>query len=62
MSGIHVKCGYCGQMTKKENCGYYKGILIHNKSNCNCLKIAIEKNFVVVPREKWNREARNIEF
>jgi hypothetical protein len=62
MSGIHVKCGYCGQMTKKENCGYYQGSLIHNKPNCDCLKVAIEKKFFIAPREKWDTRTRNIEF
>jgi len=52
MSAIHVNCGYCGQMTKIENCGYYKGILIHNKPNCNCIQTAIKENFFVAPPEK----------
>jgi hypothetical protein len=52
MSAIRVKCGYCGQMTKEENCGYYKGILIHNKLNCNCIQAAIKTNFFVAPPEK----------
>lgn len=52
MSGIHVNCGYCGQITKEENCGYYKGILVHNKPNCNCLQAAIKTNFFVAPPEK----------
>jgi hypothetical protein len=52
MSSSHVKCGYCGQLTKEENCGYYKRILVHNKPNCNCLQVAIKKNFFVAPRER----------
>ena len=52
MSALHVKCGYCGQMTKQSNCGYYKGILVHNKPNCNCIQFAIKKNFYVAPPEK----------
>jgi hypothetical protein len=52
MSGISVKCGYCGQMTKQENCGYYKGILVHNKPNCNCAQAAVKKDFFVPPHEK----------
>jgi len=52
MSAISVKCGYCGQMTKQENCGYYKGILVHNKPNCNCLQFAVEKNLLVPQPEK----------
>lgn len=53
MSGIHVKCAYCGQLTKKEHCGYYKGVLMHNMPNCNCLQIAINKNFFIRKLEKW---------
>jgi len=52
MSGIHVNCGYCGQMAKKDHCGYYKGILVHNKPDCNCIQFATEKNFFVAPHEK----------
>jgi hypothetical protein len=52
MSVNFVKCGYCGQMTKVENCGYYKGILLHNKLNCNCLEFAIKTNFFVAPPER----------
>jgi len=39
-------------MAKVENCGYYKGALVHNKSNCNCLQAAIKTNFFVAPHEK----------
>ncbi len=39
-------------MAKEENCGYFKGILIHNKMNCNCLQMAIKTNFFVAPEEK----------
>jgi hypothetical protein len=52
MSVNFVKCGYCGQVTKVENCGYYKGILLHNKLNCNCLEFAIKTNFFVAPPER----------
>jgi len=52
MSTILVKCGYCGQMTKEENCGYFKGILVHNMPSCDCIQVAIKKNFFVAPPEK----------
>jgi hypothetical protein len=52
MSAIHVKCGYCGQTTKQENCGFYRGILVHNMLSCNCLQAAIKNNFFVAPPEK----------
>jgi len=45
MSSIHVHCVYCGQLTKQEHCVYYKGMLIHNMSSCNCLEEAIKRNF-----------------
>jgi len=53
---IIVKCVYCGQMTKTQNCGYFKGASIHNKINCNCLQAAIKSNFFVAPSEskRWN--------
>jgi hypothetical protein len=54
---IAVKCAYCGQMTKMTNCGFYRGVIMHNKMNCNCLQAAIKTNFFVEPRklERWDR-------
>jgi hypothetical protein len=52
MSALNIKCGYCGQMTKEENCGCYKGLLVHNKTDCNCLQAAINSNFFVAPETK----------
>jgi hypothetical protein len=41
-------------MTKQENCGFYKGIFVHDKPNCNCLQAAIKTNFFVAPPEIKN--------
>jgi hypothetical protein len=39
-------------MAKQENCGHHKGVLVHNKLDCNCLQAAIKKNFFVASYEK----------
>jgi len=40
MSNKVTRCAYCGQMTKPENCGYYRGMNVHNIPTCNCLEEA----------------------
>jgi hypothetical protein len=54
---IIVKCAYCGQMTKMSNCGFYRGVIMHNKLNCNCLQAAVKANFFIEPTkpERWER-------
>jgi len=47
VSKIRVRCGYCGQLAKESNCGYYKRVLMHNTEKCNCLQAAIKSNFQV---------------
>ena len=54
MSNISVRCAYCGQMTKPENCGCYRGMDVHNISTCNCLEEAKKiKSLEESNEKKW---------
>lgn len=52
---IMVKCSYCNQMTKANNCGFYRGVPMHNKPNCNCIQSAIKSGFIVVEKDPKKR-------
>jgi len=54
MSNILVRCAYCGQMTKPEHCGCYKGMDVHNIPTCNCLEEARKiKSLEEFNEKKW---------
>ena len=54
MSNKLVRCAYCGQMTKTEHCGYYRGMSIHNMPTCNCLNEAMKiSSLEEFNKKKW---------
>jgi len=54
MSSVSVRCAYCGQMTKLDHCGCYRGMDIHNIPTCNCLEEARKiKSLEEFDRKKW---------
>ena len=60
MSNTSVRCAYCGQMTKPENCGCYRGMDVHNISTCNCLEESRKiKSLEEFNRKKWFVSSNN---
>ena len=53
MTGIQVRCAYCGQNTKTSNCGFFRGMSIHNMPNCNCMQTAMKLEFSDFNKRKW---------
>ena len=53
MSGIQVKCAYCGQLTQVKNCGFFKGMNMHNLPGCNCMQVAMGLGFSDFNKRKW---------
>jgi len=60
MSNILVRCAYCGQMTKPEHCGCYRGMDVHNIPTCNCLEEARKiKSLDEFNKKKWFISSNN---
>jgi len=54
MSNTSVRCAYCGQMTKLDHCGSYRGMDVHNIPTCNCLEEARKiKSLEEFNGKKW---------
>jgi hypothetical protein len=53
MTGIQVKCAYCGQLTKINNCGFFRGMNMHNMPACNCMQFAMRLEFSDFNKRKW---------
>lgn len=53
MTGIQVKCAYCGQLTKINNTGSFRGMNIHNMSTCNCMQMVMKMEGSQFSKRKW---------
>jgi len=54
MSNKSIRCAYCGQMSKPDHCGSYRGMDVHNIITCNCLEEAMKiKSLEEFDRKKW---------
>ena len=53
MTGIQVRCAYCGQLTKISNCGSFRGMNMHNVPTCNCMQVAARLGYSDFNKKKW---------
>jgi len=53
MTGIQVRCAYCGQLTQIKNCGFFRGMNMHNMPTCNCMQVATRLEFSEFNKRKW---------
>ncbi|HLC39334.1 MAG TPA: hypothetical protein VJJ76_00435 [archaeon] len=53
MTGVQIKCAYCGQLTKVNHTGFFRGMSMHNMTGCNCMQVAMRLEFSEFNKRKW---------